>query len=97
MVAHRSLEIFGGDRNLCARTEGVLLPLVYDHLRGLQQSGQRGLGRVGRVRLELSLEVFLEQFVGTIVLVGILVVGEGLRELGKECGLMLLSSGMSQR
>jgi len=71
------------------RSEGVLLPLVHDHLRGLQQSGKQGLGRVGRVRLELSLEVFLKQCLGTILLVGILAVDVGLRELGKECGFVL--------
>jgi hypothetical protein len=54
------------------------------HLHGLQQSGQRGLGCVGR-------DVYQEQLVRTILLVEIMFVGEDLRELGEEYCLVLLS------
>ena len=48
------------------RSEGVLLPLVHGHLRNLQESGQRGLGCLSRVLLELLL-------VGTILLLELFV------------------------
>ena len=57
--------------SLCTlpRSESVLLPLVHGHLCGHQESGQRVLGCIGHVLLELLLEVFLKQLVEAIFLV----------------------------